>query len=88
MHTQCSKFYTSEQISLIQQGSIPKHIAIIMDGNRRWGQMELGNKIAGHPVGAEALLKIVEAARDLGVKTLSLYAFSTENWDRSPLKSI
>jgi undecaprenyl diphosphate synthase len=57
-----------------------------MDGNRRWGAQKLGDKIAGHPEGAKVVLNAVEAARDLGVKALTLYSFSTENWNRSPLE--
>lgn len=62
---------------------IPKHIAIIMDGNRRWAKKRLMPIVAGHRAGAEALRKIVEHCDEIGVKFLTVYAFSTENWKRS-----
>lgn len=62
---------------------IPKHIAIIMDGNRRWAKGQGLPAMVGHWHGAEALSKLVENASSLGVKVLTVYAFSTENWNRS-----
>lgn len=62
---------------------IPKHIAIIMDGNRRWARNRGLPSMVGHWHGAEALSRIVEHAAALGVKVLIVYAFSTENWNRS-----
>lgn len=62
---------------------ILKHIAIIMDGNRRWAKEQGLSPIMGHWKGAEVLMEIVKAASELGVKTLTVYAFSTENWSRS-----
>jgi len=61
---------------------VPKHIAIIMDGNGRWAKKRFLPKKAGHQAGALALEKIVSAAEEFGVKHLSVYAFSTENWKR------
>lgn len=81
-----SKFYSADQLALVDDSKVPKHIAIIMDGNRRWGKREKGEALEGHYSGADVVLDTVEAAKDLGVKTLTLYAFSTENWDRSPLE--
>lgn len=66
--------------------SIPKHIAIIMDGNRRWAKKRFLPAVAGHWAGASALKTIVRAASDLGVKRLTVYAFSTENWMRPALE--
>jgi undecaprenyl diphosphate synthase len=63
--------------------SFPSHIAIIMDGNRRWAEKKGLPLQMGHWKGAEAIDKVVEAAKDLKVKTLTLFAFSTENWNRS-----
>lgn len=60
------------------------HIAIIMDGNGRWAQSRGLPRTAGHKKGAEVVVQIANAAKDLGVKYLTLYAFSTENWKRSP----
>ena len=62
---------------------IPKHIAIIMDGNRRWAKNQGLPSMVGHWHGAEALSQIVESAASLGVKVLTVYAFSTENWNRT-----
>ena len=62
---------------------IPKHIAIIMDGNGRWAQQQGKNRLRGHEAGAKAVKKTVEAAAELGIKHLTLYAFSTENWNLS-----
>ncbi len=60
------------------------HIAIIMDGNGRWAERENVERVEGHRAGAKALKRTVEAAMDLGIKYLTVYAFSTENWKRSP----
>ena len=59
--------------------NIPSHIAIIMDGNRRWARFHDLPDIKGHEKGAETLEKVVEAAEKLGVKTVTVYALSTEN---------
>lgn len=62
---------------------IPQHVAIIMDGNRRWARQRNQPDLIGHCKGAATLMEIVETARQLGVRTLTVYAFSTENWARS-----
>jgi undecaprenyl diphosphate synthase len=64
-------------------GAVPRHVAIIMDGNGRWAKRRLLPRIAGHRAGAEAVRTVVRAARDFGVEALTLYAFSSENWRRS-----
>ncbi|CAM2783044.1 UDP pyrophosphate synthase [Streptococcus agalactiae LMG 14747] len=61
---------------------IPNHIGIIMDGNGRWAKKRLQPRIMGHKAGMDALQKVTIAASDLGVKVLTVYAFSTENWSR------
>ena len=61
---------------------IPKHIAIILDGNRRWAKKKFLPKKLGHKTGMDTLEKILKAADKFGVKYLSVYAFSTENWNR------
>lgn len=61
---------------------LPKHIAIIMDGNGRWAQEQGQDRLFGHYHGVISVRKIVEAAAEIGVQFLTLYAFSTENWDR------
>ena len=70
------------QSELIRNGNIPTHIAIIMDGNGRWAQKRNLPRIAGHNEGVESVRDTVEACGQLGVKYLTLYAFSTENWKR------
>ena len=61
---------------------IPTHVAIIMDGNGRWAKKRLLPRAMGHSAGAKNVEPICEAAWDLGVKYLTVYAFSTENWTR------
>ena len=62
--------------------NIPSHVAIIMDGNRRWAQMRGLSAINGHNHGAKNLKKIVKQAIKIGIKDFSIFAFSTENWNR------
>lgn len=62
---------------------LPAHVAIIMDGNGRWAKKRLLNRINGHEKGAETVRTIVTASREIGISALTLYAFSTENWQRS-----
>lgn len=62
--------------------SAPQHVAIIMDGNGRWAQSRGLPRLAGHKQGAEAVERVVRAAAERGVKVLTLFAFSTENWKR------
>ncbi len=64
------------------KGNIPKHIAIIMDGNGRWAKKKNLPRVAGHKKGVESVRETVEACVGLGVKILTLYTFSTENWKR------
>lgn len=64
----------------------PAHVAIIMDGNGRWAQKRLLNRLRGHEQGVETVRRIVTASRRLGIRFLTLYAFSTENWQRSTLE--
>lgn len=66
----------------IDSNNLPEHIAIIMDGNGRWAQKKGNSRIFGHKNGVKAVRDTVEAAGELGVKYLTLYAFSTENWSR------
>lgn len=63
--------------------NIPEHIAIIMDGNGRWAKLNNKPRVLGHKAGAETLRKIVTYSKKIGVKYLTVYAFSTENWKRS-----
>jgi undecaprenyl diphosphate synthase len=66
----------------IDLNRLPKHIAIIMDGNGRWAQKRALPRTLGHRAGVEALKEIIKYSGEIGIKYLSLYAFSTENWSR------
>jgi undecaprenyl diphosphate synthase len=66
----------------IDKENLPHHIAIIMDGNGRWAQKKFLNRISGHIKAVNAVRGVVTACRELGIKVLTLYAFSTENWRR------
>ena len=70
------------QEELKKSGDIPSHIAIIMDGNGRWAKKRGLPRVAGHRRGVETVREIVEACAEIGVKYLTLYTFSTENWKR------
>jgi undecaprenyl diphosphate synthase len=70
------------QENLKKSGEIPRHIAIIMDGNGRWARKRGLPRVAGHKRGVETVRDIVEACAQVGVKFLTLYTFSTENWKR------
>ncbi len=61
---------------------IPEHIAIIMDGNGRWAQAQGKGRVAGHKAGVNSVRAVVKGARKAGVKALTLFAFSSENWQR------
>lgn len=63
-------------------GSLPWHVAIIMDGNGRWAKKRLLNRVKGHEKGMNTVREIVTAGKELGIGILTLYAFSTENWQR------
>ena len=62
--------------------NIPQHVAIIMDGNGRWAKKHGEDRVFGHISGVKSIRNVLEAASEIGVKYLTLYAFSTENWDR------
>lgn len=66
----------------LDRDNIPQHIAIIMDGNGRWAKRRGLPRVAGHHAGMKAIKRITIAADDMGVKVLTLYSFSTENWKR------
>ncbi|WP_382305868.1 isoprenyl transferase [Herbiconiux sp. UC225_62] len=68
----------------IPAAAVPKHVAIVMDGNGRWANQRGLTRIEGHRAGEAALLDVVAGAIQIGVKHVSVYAFSTENWKRSP----
>ncbi len=62
--------------------SLPRHVAVIMDGNGRWARQHAVSVAMGHRQGVETLREIIRYSSDIGIKVLSLYAFSTENWQR------
>lgn len=66
----------------IIKDALPKHIAIIMDGNGRWAKKRSLNRIAGHRIGVKRAKEVISCCRELGIQALTLYAFSTENWSR------
>lgn len=66
----------------IDKGNIPSHIAVIMDGNGRWAQKKGAMRIFGHKNAMTAVREVIEGSAELGVKFITLYAFSTENWSR------
>lgn len=77
-----SQLYPAYELAQVDQTNIPKHIAIIPDGNRRWAKQRLSSSAVGHREGCDTIIEIVKAARELGVKALTIYTFSTENWNR------
>ena len=78
MRTLCK----TDEARLIVEKTGLRHIAVIMDGNRRWAQKRLLSKAAGHRAGAQTLRRIATEAEKMGVKILTVYAFSSENWTR------
>ena len=85
MHQENSRFGLQDDPSIMEEidkENLPRHIAIIMDGNGRWAKKKLLNRISGHIKGVNAVREVVTACRELGIKVLTLYAFSIENWKR------
>lgn len=78
---------TQNLLEQIDKNSVPRHIAIIMDGNGRWAQKKGLQRIKGHYNGAKIIRHLTDIASELGVKHLTLYCFSTENW-RRPLEEV
>ncbi len=70
----------------VQSKNLPKHIAIIMDGNGRWAKQQGMMRAFGHENGTKAVREVVETSAELGIENLTLYAFSTENWNRPKLE--
>lgn len=79
---EASDYFSPSDLKSIDPNNLPKHIAIIPDGNRRWAKSRFLPAMQGHVAGAENSLKIVQAAQELGIKAVTLYSFSTENWKR------
>ena len=70
----------------INKETLPKHLAIIMDGNGRWAKQHGLLRVMGHENGTKSVRQVVEASAKLGIENLTLYAFSTENWNRPKLE--
>lgn len=70
----------------ILKGKLPNHLAIIMDGNGRWAKNQGLLRVIGHENGTKAVREVVEASAEIGIKHLTLYAFSTENWNRPKIE--
>ncbi|MDD5175648.1 MAG: polyprenyl diphosphate synthase [Sterolibacterium sp.] len=76
--------FSSTTQSLPETGSIPHHVAIIMDGNGRWAKKRFLPRVAGHKVGVETVRTVIKACSERGIEYLTLFAFSSENWRRPP----
>lgn len=74
-------------LDLLDKNTLPRHIAIIMDGNGRWAKSQSMPRVFGHRNGVKAVREVTEASAELGIKYLTLYAFSKENWKR-PRKEV
>ena len=72
--------------SLINTSNLPNHIAIIMDGNGRWAKEHNKPRVFGHKHGVKSVRSVVEGAGEIGLKYITLYAFSTENWNRPKME--
>jgi len=78
-----SCLFLPEELLAVDFARVPHHVAIIPDGNRRWAELREAPAYMGHRCGADGLLEIVKGAKQLGIGTLTFYAFSTENWLRA-----
>ena len=79
-----SEFF--EKYPKLDPAKMPAHIAIIMDGNGRWAKKRLFNRVLGHEQGVKVVVDTVHACHDMGISVLTLYAFSTENWQRPQME--
>jgi len=79
-----SAFFKPNELAKLDRSHMPHHIAIIPDGNRRWAKGNHKDVKEGYREGAEVLINIVKAAKELGIKALTVFSFSTENWARPP----
>ena len=75
-----------ELAQLLERGPLPTHIAVIMDGNGRWAKQQGKSRVFGHKAGVHSVRDITECCAELGVKYLTLYTFSTENWNRPAME--
>ena len=79
--------FTSSTQAIPEMGTVPRHIAIIMDGNGRWAKQRFMPRVAGHKRGVETVRAMVKACIERGVEYLTLFAFSSENW-RRPVEEV
>jgi undecaprenyl diphosphate synthase len=77
----------SELLALLDRSALPRHIAIIMDGNGRWAELRGLPRIAGHTEGVKSVREMITLCSDLGIKALTIYAFSQENWKRPEIET-
>ena len=77
-----SLFFSANDLARLDKSNIPHHVAIIPDGNRRWAKDLKKESVEGYPFGIESGLTCIQAAKELGIKVLTIYTFSTENWTR------
>src|SRR5437667_2101544 len=76
--------HAMSHLAELDRSTLPRHVAMVMDGNGRWAKQRGLPRTEGHAAGEEALFDVVEGALDIGLKWLTVYAFSTENWKRPP----
>lgn len=74
--------FNAEQLKSLSSSNIPKHVAIIPDGNRRWAKKQNNSIVDGHRQGGKTLMEIVRASKEMGIEIITFYTFSTENWSR------
>lgn len=77
-----SAIFSPEQLQILETSKVPRHVAIIPDGNRRWAKQRNAFAEIGHRNGANVIIDVVKGAKELGIKVLTFYVFSTENWSR------
>ncbi|MCG9714479.1 polyprenyl diphosphate synthase [Shewanella insulae] len=87
IESQSGSELSNEALSELVKQSIPKHVAIIMDGNGRWAQAQGKPRVVGHKAGVKTVRRAVSMAREMGIGSLTLFAFSSENW-RRPEKEV
>lgn len=80
--TSAKTYYTSDELDVLKDAPLPKHIAIIPDGNRRWAKQRMASSVDGHRQGGHRLIETVKAAKALKIGVITFYLFSTENWNR------
>lgn len=75
-------YFAQDQLKTLDPTKVPRHVAVIMDGNRRWARQKAVELLLGHQTGADILLDVLKAGKELGIQIMTLFVFSTENWNR------